>query len=49
MGGFAAGFIAGYLLDPRKQETGNHLLGAVVCIAATVAAVVASLVTPIPF
>jgi len=49
VGGFAAGFIAGYLLDPRKQETGNHLLGAVVCIAATVAAVVASLVVPIPF
>jgi rhomboid protease GluP len=48
VGGFAAGFIAGYLLDPRKQETGNHLLGAVVCIVATVAAVVASLVVPIP-
>jgi rhomboid protease GluP len=49
VGGFAAGFLAGYVLDPRKPETGNHLMGAVVCIAATVAAVVASLVTPIPF
>jgi len=49
VGGFAAGFLAGYLLDPRRQETGNHLVGAVVCIAATVAAVVASLVVPIPF
>ncbi len=49
VGGFAAGFLAGYLLDPRRQETGNHLVGAVVCIAATVAAVAASLVIPIPF
>jgi rhomboid protease GluP len=49
VGGFAAGFLAGYILDPRQQETGNHLLGAVVCIVATVAAVVASLVVPIPF
>jgi rhomboid protease GluP len=49
VGGFAAGFLAGYVLDPRQQETGNHLLGAVVCIVASVAAVVASLVVPIPF
>ena len=49
VGGFAAGFLAGYLLDPRRQETGNHLVGAVVCIAATVAAVAVSLVVPIPF
>ncbi|MFY9821273.1 MAG: rhomboid family intramembrane serine protease [Thermoanaerobaculia bacterium] len=48
IGGFAAGFLAGYVLDPRQPETGNHLLGAVVCIVATVAAVVASLVVPIP-
>ncbi len=49
VGGFAAGFLAGYVLDPRQQETGNHLLGAILCIVATVAAVVASLVVPIPF
>ncbi|HSS48437.1 MAG TPA: rhomboid family intramembrane serine protease [Thermoanaerobaculia bacterium] len=48
IGGFAAGFLAGYVLDPRQPETGNHLLGAVVCIVATAAAVVASLVVPIP-
>lgn len=48
VGGFAAGFLAGYALDPRQSETGNHLLGAVVCIVATVAAVVASLVVPVP-
>jgi rhomboid protease GluP len=49
VGGFAAGFLAGYVLDPRQPETGNHLMGAVVCIVATVGAVVASLVVPIPF
>jgi rhomboid protease GluP len=48
VGGFAAGFLAGYVLDPRQPETGNHLLGAIVCIVATVAAVVASRVVPIP-
>jgi membrane associated rhomboid family serine protease len=48
VGGFAAGFLAGYVLDPRQPETGNHLMGAIVCIVATVAAVVASLVVPIP-
>ncbi|HEV7784679.1 MAG TPA: rhomboid family intramembrane serine protease [Thermoanaerobaculia bacterium] len=49
VGGFAAGFLAGYVLDPRQPETGNHLMGAIVCIVATLAAVVASLVVPIPF
>ncbi|HEV7506720.1 MAG TPA: rhomboid family intramembrane serine protease [Thermoanaerobaculia bacterium] len=48
IGGFAAGFLAGYVLDPRQPETGNHVMGALVCIVATVAAVVASLVVPIP-
>jgi rhomboid protease GluP len=48
VGGFAAGFLAGYVLDPRQPETGNHLMGAIVCIVATVAAVVASLVVPLP-
>jgi rhomboid protease GluP len=48
LGGFAGGFLAGYLMDPRQQETGNHLMIAIVCIVATVAAVVASLVIPIP-
>ncbi len=47
IGGFAGGFLAGYVLDPRQPETGNHLMGAIVCILATAAAIVASLVIPI--
>ncbi|HEX3553412.1 MAG TPA: rhomboid family intramembrane serine protease [Thermoanaerobaculia bacterium] len=47
IGGFAGGFLAGYLLDPRQPETGNHQMGAIVCLLATVAAIVASLVIPI--
>jgi membrane associated rhomboid family serine protease len=48
IGGFAGGFLAGYLMDPREPETGNHAMVAILCILATVAAIVASLVMPIP-
>ena len=47
LGGFAGGFLAGYLMDPRQQETGNHVMVAILCILATVAAIVASIVVPI--
>jgi len=48
LGGFAGGFLAGVLLDPRKEESGNHRLAAVVCLGLTVASIVASLVIPVP-
>ncbi|HEY0511540.1 MAG TPA: rhomboid family intramembrane serine protease [Thermoanaerobaculia bacterium] len=48
LGGFAGGFLAGVLLDPRKPETGNHSLMAVICLVLTVAAIVVSLVIPLP-
>jgi rhomboid protease GluP len=48
IGGFLGGFLGGYLLDPRKPETGNHLAVGLLCLAATVASIVASLMTPIP-
>lgn len=48
LGGFAGGFLAGLLLDPRKPETGNHMVVALICLAATVASIVASLVVPVP-
>ena len=48
LGGFAGGFLAGLLLDPRKEESGNHRLTAIACLALTVASVVASLVIQIP-
>lgn len=47
LGGFAGGYLAGVLLDPRKPERGNHLIAAFVCLALTLASIVASLVVPV--
>jgi rhomboid protease GluP len=44
-GGFAGGYAAGWLLNPSKAEGIDHLIGALVCLAATAAAVIASVVT----
>jgi rhomboid protease GluP len=44
-GGFAGGYLAGIWLDPLKRERMDHLLGAVACIALTLIAIVASVVT----
>ncbi len=42
-GGFAGGYLAGRILDPLKPERIDHLLMAVVCVLATVAAIAASI------
>ncbi|HVS00439.1 MAG TPA: rhomboid family intramembrane serine protease [Thermoanaerobaculia bacterium] len=47
-GGFAGGYLAALWLDPRRPERGNHTALAIVCLAATLAAIVASLVIPLP-
>jgi rhomboid protease GluP len=41
-GGFLGGYLASFVLDPRRPERGNHLLIAFLCLAATLAALVAS-------
>lgn len=43
-GGFAGGYLAGLWLDPLKQERMDHLVGAVICLALTALAILASLV-----
>ena len=48
-GGFAGGYLAALWLDPRRPERGNHTALAILCLAATLAAIVASLVVPVPF
>lgn len=48
LGGFAGGFIGGKILDPLKPERGNHQAIALFSILATIAAIVLSLVVPIP-
>jgi rhomboid protease GluP len=44
-GGFGGGFLSALALDPRRPERVDHLLAALVCLALTIAAVVASIVT----
>lgn len=48
LGGFAGGYIAAQLLDPRQPERPGHVAAAVVCLVATLLAIVASLVVPLP-
>ncbi len=43
-GGFAGGYLVGMWLDPLKPERINHMLGAILCLVATLLAILASLV-----
>lgn len=47
-GGFLGGFLAAHLLDPRRPERIDHLLAALVCLVASAAAVVASVLHALP-
>jgi rhomboid protease GluP len=44
-GGFIGGYLAGIWLDPLKPERMDHLVGAVICLALTAIAIIASIVT----
>lgn len=48
LGGFLGGYLAGKLLDPLKPERGDHLLIAVICLAATAICVAISIPTGMP-
>lgn len=43
-GGFAGGYLAGQWLDPLKPERVNHMLWAVVCLGASILAILVSIV-----
>jgi len=47
-GGFAGGYVAGLLLDPLKPERVDHMVIALVCLAATFIAVAVSIITALP-
>jgi rhomboid protease GluP len=47
-GGFGGGYLAGRVLDPMTPERLDHLVIALVCLVASLAAVVASLVFGLP-
>lgn len=48
LGGFIGGYGAGMLLDPLKPERVNHMVGALVCLVATILAILASVITAYP-
>ena len=48
-GGFAGGYLAGIWLDPLKPERMDHLVGAVISLVATAAAILASVVKAFRF
>ena len=48
LGGFAGGYVASMWLDPLKRENMNHMIGAVVCLALTALAIIASIVKFLP-
>jgi hypothetical protein len=41
-GGFLGGYLASFLINPMRRETGNHLIIAFVCLAATLMSILAS-------
>ena len=45
LGGFAGGYFASAFLKPQTRERGDHMIIAVVCLAATALSIVASIVT----
>jgi rhomboid protease GluP len=47
-GGFIGGYLASMWLDPLKRERMDHFIGAALCLAATLAAIVASILTVLP-
>jgi rhomboid protease GluP len=48
-GGFAGGYLAGRLLDPLKPERIDHVLIAVLCLGASLASIVVSVVHGVQF
>ncbi|MFO7652593.1 MAG: rhomboid family intramembrane serine protease [Candidatus Krumholzibacteriia bacterium] len=48
LGGLAGGYITALLLNPARPERTNHLIAAGACLAATVVALLASVITGLP-
>jgi rhomboid protease GluP len=48
-GGFAGGYLAAQWLDPTRRERVDHLIGALICLALTAAAVAWSLITGLQY
>ena len=48
-GGFAGGYMAAAVLDPLEPERGDHVLVAILCLALSIASIVASVVHGLTF
>ncbi|MGE3277046.1 MAG: rhomboid family intramembrane serine protease [Vicinamibacterales bacterium] len=48
LGGFAGGYVVGLLLDPLKPERIDHLVMALICLGATLVALIVSFMTALP-
>jgi len=48
-GGFGGGYMAAMVLDPLKPERVDHIVIAVICLGLSLAAVIASVITGLPF
>jgi rhomboid protease GluP len=44
-GGYLGGYVAGMWLDPLKPERVNHMVGAIICLAVTLLAIVVSVLS----
>ena len=44
LGGFAGGWLAGRILDPRRSETPRHLLVALICLVLTLLSIIVSVI-----
>ena len=49
LGGFVGGYVAGQLLDPLKPERIDHMVAGVACLAITIVAIIASVITALPY
>jgi rhomboid protease GluP len=49
LGGFVGGYVVGRLLDPLTPERINHMLGGLVCLVASLLAILVSFVVGLPF
>jgi rhomboid protease GluP len=49
LGGFIGGYVVGRLLDPLTPERINHMLGGLICLVASLLAILVSFVVGLPF
>src|SRR5262245_30683533 len=49
LGGLGGGYLMAVWLDPLRKERGDHVLGGIICLALSVAAILGSVVNGLPY